>query len=360
MKTWVPVDLDDQSRALVARMYSAGLVFLVVMLLGAGGYHAIGQGRWSFGDCLYMAVITLSTVGFGETLPGMDQVPLARVWTGALILLGSGTLLYFASTLTAFIVEGDLRGAIRRRTMSRLVDRVHSHVIVCGVGSTGTHIVDELEQSHTPYVVVERDQARIERLVAERGHEVMYVLGDATEDHILEEAGIERAMGLIAALKEDRDNLFVTITARALSDVVRIVAKAVDIENITKLQRAGANSVVAPTRIGGARMASEMVRPSVMQFLDNIARNKDNRRIEELLIKADSPLVGMPLMDARLREACDALVIAVRFVDGQHEYNPGPNLVLRPGMVLIVLVRSGELGMIERYVNEGVEPTRES
>jgi len=360
VKTWVPVDLDDQSRSLLSRMYSAGVVFMLVTAIGAGGYHTIGQGKWSFGDCLYMAVITLSTVGFGETLPGMDASPWARAWTGALILLGSGTLLYFASTLTAFIVEGDLRGAIRRRSMERLVGRVKNHVIVCGVGSTGTHIVAELEQSGTPYVVVEKEQSRIERLVAERGHEVLYVLGDATEDHTLDEAGIERAQGLIAALREDRDNLFVTITARALSETVRIVAKAVEIDNTTKLMRAGANSVVAPAMIGGARMASEMVRPSVMQFLDNISKNVDNRRIEELLLKADSPLCGLPLMDARLREACDALVIAVRFVDGQHEYNPGPDLVLRAGMVLIVLVHSGELGMIERYVNEGVEPTRES
>lgn len=360
MSTWVPVDLDDQSRALLRRMYYAGLVFVGVTLVGAAGYHTIGGGIWPFGDCLYMAVITLSTVGFAETLPGMSESPAARIWTGTLILLGSGTLLYFASTLTAFIVEGDLRGAIRRRTMTRLVDRVDKHIIVCGVGSTGMHIVEELEQSGTEYVVVERERSRLERLVAELGHEVLYVLGDATEDHTLEAAGVERATGLIAALSEDRDNLFVTITARALSDRVRIVAKAVDIDNTTKLMRAGANSVVAPAKIGGARMASEMVRPSVMQFLDNIVRDTDSRRIEELLLTAESPLAGMPLMDAQLREACDALVIAVRFLDGRHEYNPGPELILRPGMVLIVLARSGELSMIERYVNEGVEPTRES
>lgn len=350
MNRWSPIDLDDQSRALVTRMWSAGLVFLTVTFVGAFGYRTIGGGRWTFSECLYMAVITLSTVGFGETLEGMHEIPAARAWTTALILLGSGTLLYFASTLTAFIVEGDLRGALRRRRMSRLLDAMTDHIIVVGGGSTGIHIIEELSASRIPFVVVDIDQSRIERLASELGRELVYVIGDATEDHVLEEARIDRARGLIAALRHDKDNLFVTITARALSNSLRIVAKAVESENETKLRRAGADSVVAPAYIGGHRMASEMVRPSVVQFLDNIVRDRENRRIEEVLLSADSPLAGLTLAEADLRNRVDALVIAIRFLDGHHEYNPGPSQVLRAGMVLIVLAKTEDLPRIEAFV----------
>ena len=349
---WSPMDLDDQSRALLARLYTAGLAFGAVALIGALGYRFIGDGAWSFADCLYMAVITLSTVGFSETLPGMDTIPMARAWTLTLILLGSGTLLYFASTLTALIVEGDLRGAIRRRRMSTLLDRLSNHVIVCGVGSTGLHVVEELVQSRATMVVVDTSIERIERIVAEHPEaDILYVHGDATEDHVLEEAGIRRARGLIAALHDDRDNLFVTITARALSDTVRLVSKAAESDNIVKLQRAGADAVVSPAVIGAVRMASEMVRPSVLQFLDGMVQNPEKtRRIEEVLITADSPLVGASLHEAGLRSVADALVIAIRFLDGHHEYNPTGDTQLRAGMVLIVLVKAQEVRALKDHV----------
>ena len=346
------MNLDDQSRALLARLYTAGVTFAVVNVVGAVGYYLIGRRAWSFADCAYMALITLSTVGFGETLAGMDQVPGARAWTGALILLGSGTLLYFASTLTALIVEGDLQGAIRRRTMGRRLEKRRDHVIVCGVGSTGSHVVEELVASRIPMVVIDQELSRIERAVAEHGPEAMvYVHGDATLDHVLEEAGIHRAMGLIAALPEDRDNLFITVTARALSEGVRIVAKAVEHENITKLTRAGADRVVAPTVIGAVRMASELVRPSVVHFLDAMIRDRDQaRRIEEVLITADSPVAGQTLATANLREVVDALVIAIRYLDGSHEYNPAGETHLRAGMVLIVLVPAEDVVPLKAHV----------
>ena len=349
---WSLIDLDDQSRALLGRLYTAGVIFGIVTVVGAFGYHTIGDGRWGFGDCLYMAVITLSTVGFGETLPGMDEVPGARAWTLALILLGSGTLLYFASTLTALIVEGDLRGAIRRRRMASLLDRLSNHVIVCGVGSTGLHVVEELVASRTPIVLVDTSVERIERIVAEHPEaDILYVHGDATEDHVLEAAGIRRARGLIAALHDDRDNLFVTITARALSDEVRLVSKAAESDNIVKLERAGADAVVSPAVIGAVRMASEMVRPSVVQFFDQMVQNpKQSRRIEEILITAESPLVGVPLHQAGLRQVADALVIAIRFLDGHHEYNPTGDTQLRAGMVLIVLVKSEEVPRLKEHI----------
>jgi voltage-gated potassium channel len=351
-------DLDDQSRALVARLYSAGVALLVVALVGAGGFDVLGQGRWGFADCLYMSIVTLSTVGFGEVLPGMREVPGARAWTVVLIVLGSGTLVYFASTFTAMLVEGDLRGALRRRRMNGLLDRLDQHVIVCGVGSTGMHVAEELHASRTPFVVIDSSSERIERLAATLQTELLYVVGDATADHVLEQAGIKRARGLIATLTEDRDNLFVVVTARALSENLRIVSKAVDPESVVKLTRGGADSVVAPSLIGGVRMASEMVRPSVVQFLDTMGRGRDQERaIEEVLVTADSPLSGRTLAEAKLRDTMDTLVIAVRYVDGSHQYNPPPTLELRAGMVLIVLVRKAEVEKLRAHVSGRRRPT---
>ncbi|MEQ1507882.1 MAG: potassium channel protein [Myxococcota bacterium] len=344
-------DLDDGSRALVTRLYTAAVALVTVAVIGAGGYHVLGGGRWSFEDCLYMSIVTLSTVGFGELLPGMNDLGWARVWTVVLIVLGSGTLVYFASTFTALLVEGDLRGAMRRRRMTGLLENLDRHVIVCGIGSTGIHVAEELQASRTPFVVIDRELDRIERATAQLGRELLYVIGDATDDHVLEQAGIRRARGVIAALTEDRDNLFVVVTARSMSESVRIVSKAVEAENVSKLTRAGANAVVAPAHIGGVRLAAEMVRPAAVRLLDGMVHSHDDpRRIDELLVTADSPLVGKSLAEAGLRDGFDALVLAIRRVDGGHEVNPASTTVLAPGMVLIALVRTDELSELRSHV----------
>jgi len=345
---------DVQGRSLIRRLYTAGLVFGGVCLVGALGYQVIGQGVWSFSDSLYMAVITLSTVGFGETLDGMDQSPAARMWTVALILLGSGTLLYFASTFTALIVEGDLRGALRRRTMTRALSSIEDHVIVCGCGSTGIHVVEELLATSRPLVLIDVNEERIQRVLQETGrHDLLYVVGDATEDATLEEARIDRACGLIAALHEDRDNIFASVTARALSDRVRIVAKAVENENITKLQRVGANAVVAPALIGGMRLAAEMERPSVMRFIDEMGADGDDPRvIEGITIRAGERLDGRTLADSGLLDLSDIIVLALRRPDGHLQYLPDVNLELRPSTVLITLVPRPAIARVKAWVTQ--------
>ncbi len=346
--------LTEANSLLVRRVRSAAVVFGFTFLVGGVGYSVIGGGRWSLAECFYMTIVTLSTVGFSETLPGMDQSTAARAWTVLLILLGSGTLLYFASTLTAFLVEGDLQGALRRQRMTRLLDSVHDHIIVCGAGATGSHVVSELLATHTPFVVVDKDPERLERLADEAGPTFLFVRGDAADDHTLEEAGIRRASGLVAALTEDRDNVFVCVTARALNESLRIVAKGVNQENVQKLRRAGADEVVAPAFIGGLRLASVMLRPTVVSFLDTMIRDRNfPRRIEEITVPATSSLVGSTLGATNFRQVSDALVIAVRDDAGEHHYNPGPDTVLEAGSTLIVMVRTDHLQQLRRIVYEG-------
>ncbi|MGF1467060.1 MAG: potassium channel family protein [Sandaracinaceae bacterium] len=344
------------------RLLFAGLLLVLVLLVANGGYHVLGGGRWGVEEVIYFTIITLSTVGFAETLPGMEDVAYARVWTLFMILTGSGTLVYFVSTLTAFIVETDIQGVLRRNRMQKRIEQLSGHFIVCGVGATGMHVVEELLNTHHRFVAIDQDLERLEGFAERFGQaQFLYVHGDATEDECLLQAGIDRAAGIIAALTNDRDNVFITLTAyqlereRADKGAFRIVAKAVEASARPKLRAAGAHRVVSPSQIGGMRMASEMVRPSVVEFLDLMLRDpKKNLRIEEVDIPASSGLVGARLRDTNLRSATRVLVIAVKYPDeNRYEYNPGPDLVLEAGSILIVLAEAAEMLKLRDGVKSG-------
>lgn len=345
----------EQSSILRTRLLVASLWLLGVVAAGATGFHTLGDGLWSWTDCIYFTVITLSTVGFGETLPHFDEVEYTRIWTVVLIVLGSGTLLYFISTLTAFIVEGDLGGTLRRNRMRQALNRLRAHIIVCGAGSTGIHVIEELVHTHTPFCVIDVSEQRLLELAQRFGADkFLFVVGDAADDDILHAAGIEHAKCVVAALHEDKDNLFVTVTVSALNPKCRIVAKAVEVSARAKLLRAGAKSVISPTQIGGMRLASEAIRPMVTEFLDLMLRDpKKNLRIEEVLIPPTSTLVGAQLKDTNIRQATKAIVIAVRGTDGSYEYNPEPTFRLTKDTVLIVLAEVMEMKKLRDGMDDG-------
>lgn len=354
---------DDQREIFRGRLILATILLGLVVLIGSGGYHLLGEGRWTIEEVLYFTVITLSTVGFGETLPGMDHVPYARLWTILMIFFGSGTLLYFVSTLTAFIVEGDLQGALRRNRMQKRIDHLSNHYIVCGAGSTGIHVVEELMNTHHSLVVVDRDEERLLNLADKLGQQrFLYVVGDATDDETLKQAGIERAEGVIAALTDDKDNLYITLSAyqlsrdRAQKGEFRIVAKAVDPSARAKLLAAGATRVVSPSQIGGMRMVSEMIRPAVVEFLDLMLRDPEkNLRIEEVAIPSTSTLIGVRLRDTNIRGQTRAMVIAVKHAGDtpRYTYNPGPDLEIEKGMTLIVLAETVEMNKLREGIEGG-------
>ena len=298
-----------------------------------------------------MTIITLSTVGFAETLEGLNEMADARVVNVVLIILGSGTLLYFISSLTALIVEGDLQGVLRRRRMQRAIGTLSEHVIVCGIGTTGRHIATELKAVGIPFVVVDAQGELLEELDEEVERELLYVVGDATDDHVLELAGVERARGVISALNDDKSNLFVTISARALNPTARIVAKSIEPSTERKLRRAGADAVVAPNYIGGVRLFSEMVSPKTVAFLDRIVQfgSGISVGIEAIDIPESSPLVGKRLAETDLREA-GALVVAVHRSDGDYVYNPGSEQLLNAGDSLIVLAESDDVQALRQSV----------
>ncbi len=355
----------DSSRLLRERIVVASIALIAIFLIGTFGYWAMGRlylGRyaWDLGECAYMTVITITTVGFGE-LPHLGRVPGGRAFTVGVLLAGLGVAAYFVSALTTFFIEGEFTKARTRRRMEKALDQIRDHIIVCGVGTTGVHVVEELVWTKWPLVAIDRDAARLDRLQELSINMIPTVVGDATEDETLERAGIRHARGIVAALTDDKDNLFIVVSARQLNPSLRIIAKGVDIAAGEKLKRAGADSVVNPAFIGGVRMVSEMIRPQVVEFLDLMLRDKDkNLRIEEVLVPKGSPLVGKPIFEAQIRRYTNLLVVAVREPPvaqqpGKFVYNPGPEMTIVENMALIVLGETESVHKLRSSIARGFE-----
>jgi voltage-gated potassium channel len=322
----------------------AGLLFLVITVIGgAAGYYAIGlRGgvHWTFWDCLYMTVITVTTVGFGETLVGMDQVAYARGFTMVLLLFGTGSIVFFASTITAFIIEGDLRNVLFANKLKKRMRRMKDHVVVCGAGSTGRNVIEELIRTGAPVIAIDLNEVELKEIADKHPNaQYSYVVGDATDDDVMVQVHLPHARGLVAALSSDKDNLYLTVSARQVNPRARIVARCAELSHVDKIKKAGADAVVSPNYIGGLRLVSEMLRPSVVRFLDEMLRDKRAAyRIEEVTLGDSAAHLGTTLRDCRVRERFGMTVLAVRTQEGEAwTYNPDANVKIGPGMTLVVL-----------------------
>jgi len=331
------------------RLIAPFLALTAVLLIGTAGYYHLGGGRWAVFDCLYMAVVTLTTVGFGELLEGMEHVPYVRAFTTVLIMAGIGVFLYFVSTVTATIIEGDLQRALRKTRMRKRISKLDGHVVVCGAGSTGRHVVEELIAAKRPCVAIDLDQQRLERHAEQYGEgNFLYIVGDATDDAVLNEANVSRASGVVASLPNDKDNLYLVVTTRQVNPSARIVARGSDLRILDKLKNAGADTVVSPNFIGGMRMVSELVRPHVVRFLDEMLRDRTgNWRIEEVVVPKGSGLAGKTLLQADLRNSYGVGVLAARDQGGRYSYNPGADFIIEEEATLIVLGRLDRVSALQ-------------
>ncbi|MBP6630120.1 MAG: potassium channel protein [Kofleriaceae bacterium] len=322
------------------RMLAGFVAMLVVVAGGSLGFYLIGEGRWSWFDCLYMTIITVTTVGYGEVLPGMEDVPYARPFAIVQLVFGTGVLVYFASTITAFIVEGDLRNLLLAQRLKKRIKRMKDHVIVCGAGSTGRHIIEELLTAGNSVVGIDTVETPLREVIDHHpGARFSYLVGDATDDEVLAQAGLPAARGVVAALSSDKDNLYVCVSTRLTNPGARVIARCSELSHVEKIKRAGADAVVSPNYIGGMRMVSELLRPAVVRFLDEMLRDtRATYRIDEVRIPAESTLDGATLREANIRERFGMTVLALRPSDDQPwQYNPDAGQRLKGGMVLVVL-----------------------
>ena len=329
-------DADRQLAEVKRRLATAGLAVLAIFAVGVIGYTIIGHGRHRFLDSLYMTVITLTTVGYGEIIP-MDNNPAGRIFTMVLILFGMGILVYFASAVTAFLVEGQLEHVFWRKRMRQAIAELKHHVIVCGAGVVAGHLIEELLRVQRPVVAVIPHGSTPPQLGEQR--ELLHIVGDAADEEILAEAGLMRAAGLVSALEQDRDNVLITLTARQMNPAVRIVAMLVEPRNEAKLRRAGADAVVSPFLIGGMRMASEMIRPMVVTFLDTMLRDRDrNLRVEEIRVGRGSSAIGRPVADLKINDVPGLMLLALVEPNTQKwTFKPDGHTRVEEGATLIVM-----------------------
>jgi len=322
-----------------AHLWRISILLLGILLAGSLGYHWI-EG-WGFEDSLYMVVITLSTVGYGEV---HRLSPEGRLFTMFLVVAGVGLVTYAVGTITRMIVEGELQTLFgKRRAMSK-IRRLKDHYIICGFGRIGSLVAREFERRPIPFVVVERQ----ENVVARIPQEVPVVVGDATEEQVLQDAGIERARGLITVLHSDAENLFVTLTARDLNPKLFIIARYEEERSEPKLLRAGADKVISPYIIGGTRMAMAVIRPAVIDFIDLATQSESlGLQMEEVLLTPGAPLVGLALVDTKIRSELDIIVVAIKKKSGHMEFNPSARTVLEEGDRLIAIGERGHLHRLE-------------
>jgi voltage-gated potassium channel len=315
------------------RRLSLGLsLFALVVVLGTVGYVVLD---FPFLEALYQTVITVTTVGFREVRSfGTAE----KIFTMVLVLAGVGTALYTFSVLLETVVEGRLTDHFGRRRMERRIGDLQGHVIVCGWGRVGRTIASYVTGAGSDVVVVDRDAERL----AQAGG--LTVHGDATDDAVLRAAGIDRARTLVAALDTDAANLYVTLSGRALRPDLFIVARARVESAEAKLTQAGADRVVNPQHIGGARMAAFALQPHVAEFLEIVMHDGSLEfRLEEVAIPPGSALAGSSIRDGHLRDRTGAMVLAMRDKDGHFNTNPPPDTVIEPGHVLIAIGTSVQL-----------------
>ena len=318
----------------------------VLTAVGAEGYHLI-EG-WAWMDSVYMVVITLSTVGFGEV---HEMSPAGRLWTILILISGVSLVGYTAARAIEFFTEVSVHGYRRSRKMQKRIDRMNGHIIVCGWGRVGRQVTDDLERANHPVVVIEREDA--DHSLEQSG--IAHVQGNAEQEAILEAAGITRARVLISCVDGDTQNVFITLTARQMNPGLRIIARASDPEAARKLQLVGAERVVSPYLASGRRMSHLALRPQAVDFFDTLSDPLSDIGVEmhEVVINEDSPLAGRSLRDIDLRRSTGVIVVALREA-GQIQLNPDPDAVIAPGSGLLALGTEEQCGALERLI-EGAD-----
>jgi len=322
------------------------IALAAAIVFGTVGFHLIE--RWTLADSLYVTVQTLTTVGYGDIPP---HTATGRAFAVVVMLIGVAGVALFVSTIVQSVVQSELISTFGQRRLSKKMSKLRDHYIICGSGRVGSHLVRDLQSANESFVVIENDPQRAAEF-SQRG--VNVIVGDATLEESLRDVGVEHARGLAACLPNDADNVYVVLTARDLNPNLRIVARAAEEQAEAKLLRAGANHVVAPTIIGGHRMAVALTKPAVSEFMDSITASELGLGFEQVEVDAASSLVGQALRSTPIRSELDVVIVSIRRQSGEIFFNPAGDATIESGDILIAIGRAdslSELNQLARGTN---------
>lgn len=319
----------------------------VIAIIGVISFGTIGYSvieGWNLFDSLYMTIITLTTVGY-EEVHRLSKA--GRIFTTVLILSGVGAMLYALGVAAKALLEGEIRDIFGRKKLSKTIESLKNHYIICGYGRMGKIICKEMLAHGAPFVVIEKNP----EILASLDKDIFALQGDATQDAVLREAGIERALGVISVLSSDADNLYLVLSARGLNSKLRIVARTSEEGSEQKLLRAGADHVISPYHLGGLRIAHTVLKPAVVDFIEFATRSGNiELQIEEIKVKDNSHIIGLSLDECGIRKELGIIIVAIKRASGEMEFNPTSTSVIRQGDTLIAMGETKQLKAFEELV----------
>lgn len=340
--------MDMQIRSLNKRLKKAAIAFVMVLIIGMIGYRFLTDNT-SWFEGFYMTFLTVTTIGFKEVV-NLEGNTIGRIFTIFIAISGIGILSYSFTNVAALIIESDFSKHLKKKKMEQAIQKLKGHYLICGASKLGLHVAEELEKTKRVFLICDINRAVLDEL-EERFEHGMVLHGDCTDEGFLEKMNIHTANGIFVTTRNDHNNIVIVVTARQILPHIRIVSECLKPENYKKLLRVGATKVISPAHIGGLRMASEMVRPTVTTFLDEMLRDTNqNLRIEE--VKIPDRYVGKHLQSLPLDGLENTLLLALR-EHNDWEYNPAENYVINPESKLIVMTSPVELKALEKRLATG-------
>jgi voltage-gated potassium channel len=331
---------------LYAKIKYSVLALLAVNVTGTIGYKLLAGEQSSWLDCLYMTVITVTTVGYQETVP-VSSIAGGRVFTMFVVIAGLCALWFCFSAITALILANEINISWRRQRMEQDIRKLQGHYILCGFGRVGRNVAAELDATGHHYVAIDRDANMLTQHKELRQPGLLYISGDASDDELLEAANIREAAGVFAVTGDDSLNLMIVMSTKHLHPAARIVARCHEVRNFDKIIRAGADQVISPDYSGGMSIASAMIRPTVANFLDEMLRDRYKRRFEEVTVPVT--FQPIPLAQLNLNRESDYVLLAVH--DGSEWlFNPDGDFVVQPRQGLVVMASPAGRSELERLL----------